>query len=171
MKTKLLMAFLAISVMSGCDKDDDDDQNNISTNDRDFTMKANMANHAEVDAGQLAATKGMEAGVRDFGAHMVADHTTAKLELKDIATSLGVYAPDSLDAEHVQLKAQLMLLSGRAFDSVYIHSQVKDHQKAIALFEAQAGSGENRRLIDYANKQLPHLRMHLHTADSLAAEY
>ncbi|MBO9657272.1 MAG: DUF4142 domain-containing protein [Chitinophagaceae bacterium] len=171
MKTTLIIAFAVLGIMSSCDKDDDDDNNGVTSQDREFTMRASMANFAETDAGQLAANKATNTGIKEFGAHMVADHTTANQELKTLANQLGLHAPDSLDAEHQQLKTKLMSLSGRAFDSVYIHSQLKDHNMAISLFENQANTGNNSRLREYANKQLPHLRMHLQKADSLVNNF
>jgi putative membrane protein len=132
-------------------------------------MKASMGNSAEVDAGQLASTKAGNAGVMDFGQMMVTDHTNAQAELKMIAGDLNVNAPDSIDAEHMAMKQQLMMMSGMAFDSAYINGQVKDHEATISLFENEANSGNNSRLRDYANNTLPTLRMHKQKADSLAA--
>ena len=73
--------------------------------------------------------------------------------------------------DHVALGAQLLTLDGRAFDSVYIHSQVSDHQKAITFFQNEIDKGNNSRLKNYANTQLPHLQEHLRIADSLAANF
>jgi putative membrane protein len=170
MKTKILLLPLAlISFFSiGCDKEDDND---INQRDRNFAMKASMANFAEIDAGQLAATKATDAGIRSFGQQMVTEHTASKAELQNLANSLSLYAPDSLDAEHAALKTQLMALSGKAFDSVYIHSQVKDHNMAIDLYDDEGDKGDNRPLRDYARSTLPHLRMHLSKADSLATKF
>jgi putative membrane protein len=169
MKTNsLLWGALALALFASCDKDDDND---INQQDRDFTMRASMANFAEVDAGQLAVTKGSTPGIRQFGQMMVMDHTNSKAELKSIAVYLGLYAPDSLDAEQVALKNQLMSLSGRAFDSVYIHAQVRDHNMAIDLYEDEEGSSGSDRLQRYAHRTLPHLREHKHKADSIAALY
>lgn len=154
---------------TGCDKDDDD--NDVNSTDRNFAMMAAMANHAEIDAGTLASSKAVNPGIRAFGQMMVTEHGMSRTELQTMAQSLNVYAPDSLDAEHVALKAQLMTLSGRAFDSVYINSQVRDHQRTIALFEDEDDDGNNDMLEDYARKTLPHLRMHLAHADSLARNF
>ena len=169
-KKMLLGCLLTAAIFSSCDKDDDDD-NDINSQDRNFAMMAAMANFAEIDAGSLAVSKGTDPGITGFGQMMVNDHGSAKTELQDMASDLGLNAPDSLDAEHVALKAQLMTLSGRAFDSVYIHSQVKDHQTAITLHRNQSENGDNARLRNYANQQLPHLEEHLEHAQNLAANY
>jgi putative membrane protein len=155
-----------------CDKDDDDDDNAVyNQQDKNFAMMAAMNNYAEIDAGQTASTKGLNTGIKEFGAMMVADHTTAGQQLKSITGGLGLYSPDSLDAKHVALKAQLAQLTGRAFDSVYIHAQVDDHQATIDLFEDEANDGKQQDLKSFANTKLPVLRMHLEHADSLANLY
>jgi putative membrane protein len=171
MKKLLVPALLAAMFCAACDKDDDLNENAVNTMDRNFTLMASMSNTAEIDAGQLAATKGNEPGIRTFGQMMVTDHSDAKAQMATLATSLQLYAPDSLDARHVALKAQLMSLSGFAFDSVYIHNQVIDHQNTITLFQAERDNGNNRQLREFAVSMLPHLQHHLHMADSIAAHY
>jgi putative membrane protein len=165
----LLFAFAFCS----CDKNDDNNNNgnNINSTDRDFVLNASMANTAEINAGQLASTKANDEGIKDFGQFMVTEHGTSKTQLKNLADSLQLQAPDSLDAEHVALGAQLLTLDGRSFDSVYIHSQVTDHQKTINLFQNEINNGNNSRLKDFANSQMPHLQEHLNMADSLAANF
>jgi putative membrane protein len=98
---------------------------------------------------------------------MVVEHTPVGPELDSIAASVNLSTPDTLDAEHKVLKQTLTGLSGKAFDTTYMSSQVKDHQKMISLFENEVASGANTRLKDFANRHLPHLRVHLQRADSI----
>jgi len=165
-----LVIGIAVSLIA-CDKDDDDDNETYNQQDKNFAMMASMSNYAEIDAGQTASTKGTNAGIREFGSMMVRDHTKAGQELKPITSGLGLYSPDSLDAKHVALKAQLATLTGRAFDSVYIHSQVEDHQAAIDLFTDESEDGKQADLKNFATKTLPNLKMHKMHADSLANLY
>jgi putative membrane protein len=97
----------------------------------------------------------------------VTDHTNAGNQLKALASQQGLQAKDSLDAEHVRLADTLERVSGRTFDSVYINSQVRDHQKAISIFENESKNGQNANLKQFANNLLPALQMHLDHADSL----
>jgi putative membrane protein len=170
---KYVWATLLISIaFVSCDKEDDNNKStDVNSTDKDFVMHASMANRAEIDAGQLAATQATDGSIMNFGQFMVTEHNAAKAELTGLADSLQLQAPDSLDAEHVTLGAQLLTLDGRAFDSVYIHSQVTDHQKAIDLFQNEINNGNNSRLKNFANSQMPHLQQHLHIADSLAANF
>ena len=167
--TCLTILAVSAAVLAGCDKDDDDDGDGTGTNETDvqFVTMASMSNYAEIKAGQVAANKAQNQGVKQFGQMMVTDHTTASTQLKTLATQLGLQAKDSLDEAHVRLMDSLNTLSGIAFDSVYISSQVVDHQKAIALFQNQAENGRNSELKKFAGDLLPHLEIHLHHADSL----
>jgi putative membrane protein len=167
MKRIILMAMVA-TIMS-CNKNDDN--NNVNSTDRDFTRKATMGNTAEIDAGQTASTKGTSTDVKNFGQMMVNDHGSARSDLHTIAKDLKLSAPDSLDAQNMVLAAQLATLSGRAYDSVYIHSQVEAHIQTISLFQDEIKNGMNNRLKTYANNQMPHLQSHLQSAQTIAAGY
>lgn len=63
-----------------------------------------------------------------------------------------------------------MAASGAAFDRGFMEAQVKAHQEAIALFEAQANGGGDAELKAFAQKQLPALRNHLKQAQDLQAK-
>jgi len=173
MKLRLLALALATVCFTGCDDDDDDNNpGEINSTDRDFAMRAAMSNFAEIGAGQLASTKATEPGVADYGEMMVTDHTDALQDLRDITNNLGLYAPDSLDAAHVTLMQQLNdAATGREFDSIYIHSQVADHQAAIQLFQNQVANGNNAQLRNYASTLLPNLNLHFERADSISNHY
>jgi putative membrane protein len=140
----------------------------MNSMDQSFLMQTSYGNHAEIAAGQLAATKATNAAVKAFGQMMVNDHSTAQTELEGIASNNGVDVPDQPDPAHQALMQRLMTLQGVAFDTAYMNSQVMDHQNTVNLFEMEISSGQRRQVIDYANKYLPHIRMHLQMADSLA---
>jgi len=155
--------------MLACNKDDDN--NSASDSDRDYMRRASYGNNAEVDAGQMAVTKGTNPGINSFGQMMVSDHSTAQADLASRAQDMSVGLPQGLDSEHTALKAQLTLMSGYTFDSMYIHSQVNDHQKTVALLQSMMANGNDQRVRDYAGKYLPKVQMHLHMADSLANNF
>jgi putative membrane protein len=165
-----LLGVLMSSAMffASCEKDEETgNETTVNNSDKEFTFTAGMGNYAEVNLGQLAATKATNAAVKAYGQMMVADHTPVGVELDSIAASLNLTAPDSLDAEHVALRQTLSGLSGRAFDSTYIASQVKDHQRMISVFEQEVSAGANTKLKNFASSHLPHLRLHLQKADSI----
>src|SRR5207253_1894160 len=116
-------------VVTACDKDDDDDD--VNDTDRNFITMGSISNNAEIGAGQLAASKGNTAMVRAFGQHMVNEHTLAQTDLRNRATTLGISAPDTIDAMHRALMVRLNSLSGYSFDTAYMNSQVNDHNNTL----------------------------------------
>ncbi|MGN6491929.1 MAG: DUF4142 domain-containing protein [Agriterribacter sp.] len=173
MKKEFTILLVSLLLCIGACKDDDDDMNvpQVTAADRDFVMKASMANEAEINAGNLAASKATDSAVANFGSMMVMDHTQAKNRLKALADSLNIATSDTVDSMHVALMATLDTLSGRPFDSVYIHSQVTDHDVAIGLFENQKDNGDNGRLKAFAAEMLPKLMEHKAHADSISNTY
>ena len=133
----------------------------ISSGDREFAMKANMGNLAEIEAGTVAAQRGSSSGVKEYGNMMVTDHGSAQTTLRSIMNNLGIQAPDSLDDTHREANRKLSALKGAAFDKEYIAGQIKDHQETIAMFEQEANSGSNSQLREFAASTLPTLRKHL----------
>jgi putative membrane protein len=151
-----------------CDKDDDDDNNNrLSGADRTFIIQASYANNNEIGAGAVANVKGSDTAVRAYGAMMVSEHTTAQNDLKDLADDWNIQVPGTPDPMHVSMIQQIMQLSGQAFDTTYMRSQIMDHTVAMNLFQQQVDFGQNRRLKDYANKYLHHIHMHKDRADNI----
>ncbi|HEX8548404.1 MAG TPA: DUF4142 domain-containing protein, partial [Cytophagaceae bacterium] len=148
---------------AGCKDDDDDDNNNTqpaNTNvDRDFMVNVALSNLAEIELGQVAATRGALDTVKAYGRAMVAEHTLAQNELKTLAANKQVTLPTTLDTMHVALKQRLQNLSGRQFDSVYVNSQIMDHTKTKAIFETEINAGKDADVKSYANKNLPHINM------------
>jgi putative membrane protein len=170
-KSNLLLAISASLIFFACNKDDNTKGDDIlNTQDRTFILQTSLANSAEVGAGGLAGSSADNQMVKDFGQQMMTDHTTAQTELKTLGTDVGVGTPDSVDATHKTLMDTLMTLSGRSFDSIYIMSQIADHQTVINQFEEEVSSGNKTAVINYANKYLPKLQMHLQMADSIATE-
>jgi putative membrane protein len=165
---KLLGWVLAITVVvAGACDDDDNDSTSLGQADQDFVLKASEANLAEIELGELAATKSTTPSVKAFGEMMVAEHQVALDELDSIAGRKNASMTRELNSEHEQVKATLTGLVGYSFDSAYMHSQVKDHEKAIALFETQSSNGIDPDVTGYATKYLPHIQMHHHKADSI----
>jgi len=169
--TKLIMVMSVAAAigLGACHKDDNN--NSVNATDRDFMVNASYGNVAEVDAGQLAISKGSTAAVRNFGQMMINDHSTAQAELNSLGSQYNVSLPTTPDQAHQAMKQQLMNLTGTAFDSTYISAQVTDHQNTVQLFQNEIDNGNNSSIKAYATKYLPAIQMHLHTADSLRTNH
>jgi putative membrane protein len=160
-------AILTIALLS-CHKGHNDNSS-VDARDKDFMTKAAYSNQTEVAAAKIAVSKDSSGPVNGFAMMMITDHTVAGQDLKVLADSLHVGLPDGTDPADAPVLNRLDSLTGHAFDTAYIHSQVTDHQKAVALFQGEADSGNNASVKAYALKYLPKLQMHLMMADSLNA--
>jgi putative membrane protein len=160
--------YLAYALLALFACDDDDNKGSLNNTDKPFVQDAALANKAEIQFGELAASKGADPMVVGYGQHMKDEHQPALDDLKDIADDYdNVTWPGDMDTMHQQLYEQLQTLNGAAFDSAYIKSQIDDHNKAITLFQHEGVNGVEQRVKAYANKYLPHLREHLDRADSI----
>lgn len=167
-RAKLGMLILISSFFFFSCKKKTNNNETISTQDRTFMMQASAGNTAEIQAAQLADSISDTTAIQAFAHMMISDHTTAQNDLKSLGSSISVSVTDSVDAMHQSMMDSLRMMSGRAFDSVYIIRQIADHQTAISQFQEEKNSGNRTEVIDYANKYLPKLQMHLQMADSIA---
>ena len=170
MKKSVLILTAAVFVLVSCKKSE---ENGVVINPQDigFVYNATLNNLAEVALGQLAADSSQTPEIQAFGQRMVSDHAAAQSELETLASELGINTPDTLAPRHVQLRAALLNLKGRSFDSAYIHNQLIDHVNAVNLFENAHSIGNNWRLKDYARGKVPALLMHRDEAQTLAGQY
>jgi putative membrane protein len=134
-----------------------------------FIKESIEGNLAEVKVGGLAQEKGVNSGVKDFGATLAKDHAAANDKAQQIARTLGVTPPREPDAKQKAVYQELAALSGSQFDQHFIQSMVKDHKEDIAKYEKQANSGSGPAA-DYAKATLPDLRKHLEMAERLRQE-
>jgi putative membrane protein len=65
--------------------------------------------------------------------------------------------------------SQLAAQFGADFDRQFMADQIKNHQEAIQLFEAEAQTGQDPRLRKYASDTLPILYRDLQQAQAIAA--
>jgi putative membrane protein len=165
---KMTSAILFASVvLCACHKDDNDQQA-ISSHDKNFLVQATYANRAEVELGQLALQRSLNDSVQMFAQMMVDDHTAGLHKLDSLANFYhDIDLPNSVDSMHAALKQQLATLTGHSFDSAYINSQIADHHTAINLFSDEATNGTEQRLRDFSNQTLPELNVHLQLANSV----
>jgi putative membrane protein len=138
--------------------------------DRHFLVKAAEGGMAEVELGKIAQEKASSPNVKQFGAHMVADHSKANEELKGIAQQKGVSIPAKLDARHQATVDRLNKLSGPDFDRAYVNDMVADHQKDVAEFEKASSSAQDPDVKAFAGKTLTVIKSHLADVQSLQSQ-
>ena len=106
---------------------------------REFISKMAIAGMAEVQLGKIASERGQDPDVKAFGQMMVADHTKANEELKQVASKAGVQLPAQLDEKHRELAERLMKLQGEEFDREYMKAMVEGHDDVHEQLLQQAG--------------------------------
>ena len=108
MKIRLITSALVLALSSA--------QAWSSPADSAFVAKAAKGGATEVEAGKLAQAKGREPSVKEFGQHMVTDHTKASAELEKAAQDDSVAIPADARAPDAAALAKISKLEGQAFD-------------------------------------------------------
>jgi len=142
----------------------------LSAVDRDFLQKAASGGMAEVQVAQLAQQKASSPQVKDFASRMIADHTQANNELRQIAQQANLTLPSQPDRKEVAAEQKLQGMSGTSFDRSYAQDELRDHQEDVALFRKEASSGQDPALKSFAQKTLPILQQHLQMAQALTGK-
>jgi putative membrane protein len=132
-----------------------------------FLTDVIQTNNAEISFGQAAQAMGSARGVKDFGKMLVADHTKANDQAKQLAMALNVPVPDGTTPQADSELKMATGMSGAAFDKDFLADMVKGHQQAIDKFQQEAGSSDPAQVTDFAKQTLPTLKKHLATAQSL----
>src|SRR5260370_10763334 len=136
--------------------------------DKMFLRKAAEGGIAEVKLGQLAAQKGSSDDVKAFGQKMVDDHTKLNLEMAQVADSMGVMLPKSMNKEDQAEYDKLNALSGNDFDIEYLTFMVKDHHKDLHEFRIEAASPTDQTLHNEVVKAQSVIHDHTVMVDKLA---
>ena len=135
--------------------------------DTDFWAEAAVSSMAEVALSNIALQKAQSDAVKQFAQQMVTDHTTANQELAAAAQAKGVTLPTALPEKRQRDVTDLTGEETGEFDREYMQMMVKDHEKAVKLFQRQAERGTDADAKALAAKLLPTLQGHLTMARSL----
>lgn len=154
----VVLTIFSIGIYSCQDNLDDSDA--VSQQDRDFAVNAAYYNISEVQLGELAFQKSENDSVMNYGKSMIMYHTPIRNKLDSIARAFSIDLPGKMDKAHQALYNRLSTLNSFAFDTAYMNSRIKDQQGTIAIMEKQRDTGNNRLLIEYANKNLPYINSH-----------
>jgi putative membrane protein len=135
--------------------------------DQKFAADAAKDSMAEIELGQLALNKSNDAEVREFANRMIQDHSKANQQLDSIAKSGNIVLPSEPGDQLDKAKSKLSGLSGKNFDRAYAEEMVKDHERAVKLFQQYQREGKNQELREFAQKTLPILQEHLAMAQKM----
>jgi putative membrane protein len=140
-------------------------ESGVDRHDRNFVRDAAKAGLAEVEEGQVAQQHAQNPEVQQFAKKMVDDHTQINEKLKPIAQAKGIDVPGDVDKSEKQSVQKLE--KAKNFDRDYITAQVKEHKKAVTLFDDEGKNGKDPELKQFAQQTLPTLQEHLRLAQDL----
>ena len=139
----------------------------VSATDTRFIKEAAMGGLEEVQLGQLAVQKASNGDVKNFGQHMVDDHSKANTQLQQIASQKGVTVASKLSSSKQKDVDKLSKLNGAAFDRTYMSMMVKDHEKDVAEFKKASNNAKDADVKSFASTTLPTLQDHLKMAKDI----
>jgi putative membrane protein len=143
-----------------------------------FVKKALASGKVEVELARMALQQSNDAQIKQFAQEMIRDHSKVD---KELLAATGERQPESrteggrrpgrtgmLDRESQRILDQFTQLRGPEFDRAFTRQVVKDHEKAVSLFQKEAKNGQNASLKSLAESTLPTLKEHLKSAQDLA---
>lgn len=93
------------------------------------------ANTADIETGKLAAERGQNAEVREFGKMLMRDHDMVRQQGRDLAKKLGVTptppSPDEGAKAHAAAMKQLRSVKASQFDHAFLVHEVAFHKSVI----------------------------------------
>lgn len=131
--------------------------------------RANMMDSA---GGSIAATKGTNSEVRDFGQRMMRDHHSLRQQGQDLAKKLNVTpTPPANDTTQAHMDKMMSSLNGvakgRDFDKTYIDGEVEAHKAVLEMATSAMSAAQNAELKNLIQKAAPALQAHLDMAQAI----
>ncbi len=131
--------------------------------------RSNMLDSA---SGAIAATKGTNSEVREYGKMMMRDHHGLRQQGQALAKKLNVTpaAPpaDNSGAEMTRVMSMLnSAAKGRDFDKAYIDDQVTYHVNLLATATSAMAAAQNAELKNFIQKAAPAVQAHLDGAQAI----
>ena len=118
----------------------------------------------EIILNQMALQRSRNEDVRKFAQKMLEDHGKANQQLTLLVSELRIPVPDKPLPDQAKEMQKISSNEVQNFDKEYMDYMVKDHEKAVKLFEQASKELKNDRLKDFASKTLPTLKEHLKLA-------
>ena len=167
-----ILQLVWIILIIGCSKDKDSVPTGNSLNqDSTFVLQASMANYTAIQFCHIAITVSSDSAIQAFSDLIVTEHTDYRQMLIALSDSLTLHVADSLNPSHLALRNFMITISGREFDSTFIHNQVLDLESAISLHQTEISSGGNAQVKAFATNYLLEIQEQKIWADSIAANY
>ena len=133
------------------------------------------ANTADIETGRLAAERGQDKKVREFGAMLARDHDAVRQQGRDLARKLGVIptppADDAGAKTHAAAMKELLAKRGGYFDRAFLRHEVTFHRDVIQAVETTLLPAiQNEELKALVVKVAPAFRGHMLAAEQIGRE-
>jgi putative membrane protein len=128
-----------------------------------YMAMAGSSDQFEIQSSQLAHQAAQNPAVHAFANMLIADHTRSTQMLVAAAQSAGLTPPPPalLPADQAMLDQLRAAGTGPAFDMAFRDIQIQAHQKALALHQNYAASGDVPALRTTAGQTVPVVQGHL----------
>jgi putative membrane protein len=136
----------------------------LASNPSKFVIKAYAADQEEIRMSQIAQEKSSSDQVKSLAQTIVQDHQAHAAKVQQLAQQKGIAVSDQLSPECQKSLDAMSAMSGPAFDRHYLHDMVRDHKKAIALYDQAAANNSDPDVRALAQSTLPTLKEHLQMA-------
>ena len=134
----------------------------------DFLKDTAQGGLAEVQLGNLAATKSQNAEIKAFGKAMAADHTKLNAEVKALAAKKNITLPADLGSHKSAVDS--LTKATTDFDKEFVAAMIDDHEDHVAAFQKQADNATDADVKAFAAKTLPALKAHLEKIKAIQAK-
>jgi putative membrane protein len=134
-----------------------------------FASSLAMSDMYELQAAEIANTKGSNAGVKELAGMIRTDHTASTAKLKSIAPTEApdVTLPTELDERRKGLIDNLNAAPAADFDRVWLTQQVAAHNEALTLLNGFSDNTEAPQMAALATEIIPKVTMHRDRAQQL----
>ena len=133
-----------------------------------FLRQAVASGMLEMQLSQLAQRKASGDDVKEFAAHLVADHSGMEESLRSAAEAQGVMLPRKLPPQEQGVYERVNALSGEAFDREYIKTIADNHHRDLREFRSEAASTLDTSLRTTVQDETRMIHQHMVVADQLA---
>jgi putative membrane protein len=128
--------------------------------DAEFLRKAVEGDRLEIASAQAALDSAQRTDTKNAARMIVEDHQRSSQKLQELASRKGWTLP-SVTGTADSDQAVTSTSDSGSFDDRFMADQIRMHREAISLYRAQASSGSDPDLRQFARDQLPHLEHHL----------
>jgi putative membrane protein len=145
--------------------------------DAELTGFVNEFNDAEVEIGQLAASKATDAQVKAFASQIVRDHRALKADVNRTVQRLNITPTVPEDDEDLAEDHQAAMqdlrakAKGAAFDEAFVEHEIRMHRKVLDEVKDAIGRSQSADMRTLLEQARDGLQAHLTKAEELEKKF